>query len=77
MNSPLALLKDVPARAIPFVIFLGACVSFGELFIRVPINTEIDLFVKWFMAFCTLASALLFFTKVFLDQPRMRGLELD
>lgn len=69
------LLKDLPIKAIPFVIFLAGCTTFGELFIRIPAITWLHEFMSGAMAICTLASALLFFTKVFLNWPPLRGIE--
>jgi hypothetical protein len=70
-------LKDVPIKAIPFVILLAATSVFGELFIRIPTVTVIHQGVSFVIGGFTIISALMFFSKVFFNFPRMRGLELD
>ena len=75
-HTMISALKDLPVKAVPFVIFPGACAVFGELFIRMPTADVIPQIVGGGMAVCTIASALLFFTKIFLDWPPIHGLEL-
>jgi hypothetical protein len=70
-------LKDVPLKAIPFVILLAATAVFGELFIRIPTHTVIHQGVSFVIGGFTIISVLMFFSKVFFNFPRMRGLELD
>jgi len=68
--------KDLPIRAVPFVIFLAACVVFGELFIRMPTVTVLHEIMSGAMAVLTVVAGLLFFSKCFLNWPPMHGLEL-
>jgi len=68
--------KEVPLRAVPFVVFLAACGTFGELFVRIPHHTMADNFAAWIIGTFMTVSGLLFFTKVLLDWPRMPGLNL-
>jgi hypothetical protein len=73
MISPL---KDLPIRAIPFVVFLAACTTFGELFIHMPMETFLQQTVSGAMAVFTMAAGFLFFSQCFFGWPPMRGLDL-
>lgn len=70
-------IKELPIKAIPFVIFPIAAMAFGEIFVRIPNNTEIDMIVSKVLAAFIIASGLLFFTKVLFNLPPMKGLEFD
>jgi hypothetical protein len=75
-STMISALKDLPIKAVPFVIFLAACLGFGELFIRMPTATASQEFVAGAMAVFTIGSGLLFFCKCFLGWPPIHGLEL-
>jgi hypothetical protein len=68
--------KEVPLRAVPFVVFMTAFGTFGELFVRMPTNTWPHSIGAWVVGIFMIASGLLFFTKVLADWPRMPGLDL-
>jgi hypothetical protein len=72
----ISVLKDLPVRAVPFVIFLTACAVFGELFIRMPRADAMHEFLAGAMLVFTILAGLLFFSKCFLGWPPMHGLEL-
>ena len=70
-------LKDLPARAVPFSIFPLVSVTFGELYIRMPNNTEVDAVLAKVLAIFIVGSGLLFFTKALFNFPPLKGLDLD
>jgi hypothetical protein len=72
----ISALKELPIRAVPFVIFLAASAVFGELFLRMPTATGLQEFVSGAMAVLTVASGLLFFSKCLINWPPIHGLEL-
>ena len=72
----MSVLKDLPVRAVPFVVFLAACGVFGELFIRMPTVTVLQELVSGGLAVFTILAGLLFFSKCFFGWPPMHGLEL-
>jgi hypothetical protein len=70
--------KELPARAVPFVIYLMACGVFGELYLRMPSVPKFpETQVAWIMGIFMIASGVLFFTKCFFGKPTMKGLDLD
>jgi hypothetical protein len=69
-------IKDLPIRAIPFVIFLGGALGFGELFVRMPTVTALHEIMSGVMFSATIASSILFFSKLIAGWPPMHGLEL-
>lgn len=76
-DTSLFALRDLPIKAIPFVIFLASTSVFGELFIRIPTDTSIQNGISFTMGGFTVVSALMFFAKVIFNFPKLRGLELD
>lgn len=70
-------LKELPIKAVPFLIFPLASVTFGELYVRVPNNTDVDAIVSKTLATFIVVAGLLFFTKVLFNFPPMKGLEFD
>ena len=77
MNDAMISLKELPIRAVPFVIFLASTTVFGELLIRIPTNTLVQQSVSFIFGGFTIISALMFFSKVLFNIPPMRGFELD
>jgi hypothetical protein len=70
-------LKDLPLRAVPFIIFPGATGVFGELLLRVPETpTIVQMVTSWVLALFTVVAGGLFFTKCFFGWPPMHGLDL-
>jgi len=77
-SALIGTLKDLPLRAVPFVIFLAASAVFGELLLRIPATpTLAQSLTSWVLAVFTIAAGALFFTKCFFGWPPMRGLDLD
>jgi uncharacterized membrane protein YjjB (DUF3815 family) len=68
--------KNIPVRAVPFVVFLAGCATFGELYIRMPKHEHFQIAIAGAMAALTVASALCFFSKCFLNWPPMKGLDI-
>jgi hypothetical protein len=65
-STLIGTLKDLPLKAVPFVIFLAASAVFGELLLRIPATpTLAQLLMSWVLAVFTAASGVLFFTKCF------------
>jgi hypothetical protein len=55
-------LKDLPLRAVPFIIFPGACGIFGELLLRVPATPALaQTLASWVLALFTVAAGAPFF----------------
>jgi hypothetical protein len=75
-SSVLATLKDLPLKAVPFVIFLAACGVFGELLLRMPTVAWPHIIASWVLLVFTLSSGILFFLKCFFGWPPMHGLDL-
>jgi len=70
-------LKDLPLRAVPFIIFPAATGVFGELLLRIPeMPSTVQMATSWVLGIFTVLSGGLFFTKCFLGWPPMHGLEL-
>jgi hypothetical protein len=73
----IAALKDLPIRAVPFIIFPGACGVFGEMLLRMPpVPSLPQMLASWVLVAFTTISGGLFFTKVLFGWPPMHGLEL-
>lgn len=68
--------KEVPLRAVPFAVFITAFGAFGELFVRIDSNTWPHAVGAWIFGGFTVASGVLFFTKVLIDWPGLPGLDL-
>jgi hypothetical protein len=68
--------KELPLRAVPFVVFLTAFGTFGELFLRMPTATLPHSIATWITGLFMIISGLMFFTKVLLNWPEMPGLDL-
>lgn len=73
----IGLLKDLPIRATPAVIYLAACMSFGELVIRLPVKTEAENALAFAMGIFTFASGALFFLKILFNWPRTAWLHVS
>jgi hypothetical protein len=69
-------LKDIPVKAVPYVIFLAGCAVFGEIFVRTTVTNTTQYIVSLLMGVCTIATAGLFFTKLLVNWPRLPGLDL-
>lgn len=70
--------KDVPLKAVPFVIFLVPCVVFGEMIVRMPAHPNTpQLLVDWAATIFVIISGVLFFTKIFVNWPNIPGLQIE
>lgn len=76
MSDTLQLLKELPPKAIPFVIFLFATAVFGEIYIRMHVNSSFDEVIHKSVGVLMLVAACMFFTKCFFNVPPMKGLDL-
>src|SRR5712691_3224726 len=75
--SVITALKDLPIRAVPFIIFPGACGIFGEMLLRMPpVPSVPQMLASWVLVIFATAAGGLFFTKALFGWPPMRGLEL-
>jgi len=70
-------LKDIPIRALPVVIFLAACLGFGEMVVVLPARTLLQTVLSISMGVFALVSGVLFFIKLFTDWPPTPGLHTD
>jgi hypothetical protein len=69
--------KDIPAKAVPFVIFITAAVAFGEISIRMPMDSIPKAFTATVMSGFTIISSIMFFSKVIFNYPKLHKLDFD
>jgi hypothetical protein len=69
-------LKDVPAHAIPVLVFLTGAFVFGQLVHDLPDRTLLQQILSTTMGACSWLCAIMFFVKLFFDWPRTPGLHI-